>query len=425
MTILQRALSKRTQINGPVPLTSTVLLEWLGNSTTSSGMSVNIDTTLSLSSASRCVQLISGRLASVGVRQVDGVSGEHSKVPLLEYPNPWYDRFQFRELLFTHILLYGNAYSYIERTTAGIKALHPLDPTKIEVKIVVKPNGTIAERLYVYTPTDSSPIAVPAAKILHIPGWGFDGLSGRSPISMHREGIGTVLAAEKYAGKLFGNGNLMSGLLTTEKRLTPEAATALKNRWREKVQGLDNAHDIAILDAGAKFESLSIPPQEAQFIQARKFGVEEIARMYGVPLSLLNATGNQGESTAVVSESEIITFVQFTLDPLAERVNAAYERVLFENNEDQSITHLTARLIKADTRTRSSASVMWRKSKVKSINELRAEEGLPALSDPEADDPMSDVGADGAGGQDPGTNAGNPESLQPQGDVVVDPAATQ
>ena len=129
----------------------------------------------------------------------------------------------------------------------------------------------------------------------------------------------------------------MAGILTTDKRLTQESALALKTTWRERVQGLGNAHDVAVLDSGTKFEPLMIPPQEAQFIQARMFGVEEVARMFGIPISFLSATST-GATSSTVTESEIIYFVQFTLDNLCRRIDAAYERLLLP--EGTSFVHV-------------------------------------------------------------------------------------
>ena len=408
--------NKRQQSLETGSLTGGALASFLIGATPSAGVPVTTETAVGVPAVASAVTRIASTVAGVAVRQVDS-DGVHSLNRLREHPNAWFDRFQFRELEAARVLLNGNAYHYVSRDgVGGVTGFHPLDPGKVAPKLVLNQSGEIIERVYQYTPSSGVPFAIPTMRILHIAGFGWDGICGKSIIQLHRESLGTVQAADAYAGKLFGNGNLMAGILTTDKRLTQESALALKTTWRERVQGLGNAHDVAVLDSGTKFEPLMIPPQEAQFIQARMFGVEEVARMFGIPISFLSATST-GATSSTVTESEIIYFVQFTLDNLCRRIDAAYERLLLP--EGTSFVHVTAPLIKADSRTRASASVMWRKSRVKSINEIRAEEGLAPLQDAEADDPLSDIGADGDGGQDPGTNDGSEEHVEPQSDVVI------
>jgi HK97 family phage portal protein len=122
------------------------------------------------------------------------------------------------------------------------------------------------------------------------------------------------VAAEAYGAKLFGSGSLATGILQTEQRLEPKQADALKSRWKAKAAGIANAHDVVVLDAGAKFQQLSIPPGDAQFIESRKFQIDEVARMFGIPPHMLMQV-DRSTSWGTGIEQQLIGFVQFSLQP--------------------------------------------------------------------------------------------------------------
>jgi HK97 family phage portal protein len=164
-------------------------------------------------------------------------------------------------------------------------------------------------------------------QIMHLPGFGYDGICGVSPIRIASQGIGLALAAEEYGARLFGSGSLATGILQTEQRLKPEQADALHKRWRDKASGMASAHDIVVLDSGANFHQLTIPPQDAQFLQSRKFQVVEIARMFGMPPHMLmEVDGSTSWGTGI--EQMTLGFVIFTLQNWLIRTEQRVTQVL-------------------------------------------------------------------------------------------------
>lgn len=430
--ITQRA-EQRARIADPgVPLTSSVLLDALNiGSSGTAGQQVTEDTALGLTAYWRAVTLKAGLIATspVLVKRLADRQVVDSK--LLRQPHPLYTRFEWYELMAMMLELHGNAIGVYERSggIGGIKAIRPLNPNNVIVTGVYDSRGALVERVYeVYSSAKAraardtaNRIFVPEEEIFHVMGPTKDGLRGMSPIKVHAEAMGTAIATDMYAGKLFGSGSLMSGILTTDKRLTPDQATAIRDRWKQKMTGLSSAHDVAILDNGAKFESLSIPPEDAQFIQARKFGVSEIARITGVPSKLLMETEGGGTSNP---EHDGLEFVRFTMATLGGRLASRFTADLLPSSQEAEFDF--ARLAEPDVRTRSSAALMWRNACAKSVNEVRAEEGLPRIEEDWADDPAwqpakNAMQGDGA---DPGENTDQPDAPAPVDQVPTEDTDT-
>lgn len=428
MGFFDRLITKRAvkiSNNPGVPLTSSsILLDWFSSSgNNSAGQDVTDDSALGLTAYWRAVTLKAGLLASADaiVKKIDDQQVVPNK--LLRRPHPLYTRFEWFELMTMHFELYGNAIGLYRRNggVGRIDAILPLNPKDVSVVGVYDPaTGALLDRVYKVSVTlngVTNKFEIPSEEIFHVMGPTKDGLKGMSPIAVHAEALGTAIATDKYAGKLFGSGSLMSGILTTDKRLTPDQANAIRSRWREKMSGLSSAHDVAILDNGAKFESLSIPPEDAQFIQARKYGVTEIARITGVPAKLLMETEGGGTSNP---EHDGLEFVRFTMGPLGERFAARFTVDVLPNTQEVEFDF--GRLAEPDVRTRSSAALMWRKACVKSVNETRAEEGLPRIEEDWADDPswQPAKNAEQGDGADPGENTDQPDAPPPDDQVPTE-----
>ena len=186
----------------------------------------------------------------------------------------------------THLLLWGNAYAQILRDGMGrVIGLYPLLPDKMEVSR----DSRTGELYYTYTrSTEENPnfkaagqIHLHRTDVLHIPGLGFDGLVGYSPIAMAKTAIGIALATEEYGATFFQNGARPAGVL--EHPGVVKDPEKLRESWHSVYGGTKNVGKIALLEEGVKYQQIAIPPEEAQFLQTRKFQIDEIARLYRVP----------------------------------------------------------------------------------------------------------------------------------------------
>ncbi|MCP4031745.1 MAG: phage portal protein, partial [Herbaspirillum sp.] len=213
----------------------------------------------------------------------------------------------WRQVQQVHVTATGNSYAYIKRgeRTKRPQEIIPLMPSSVTP---IRKNGEI---LYEITLDNGEKQTVDAWRILHIPGMGFDGLVGYSPIRMAADNIGLSLAAQEFGGKFFGNGASPGGVLEHPKNIGDKAWERLKAGY-DSYGGLGNAHKTLILEEGMKLHQTVIPPEEAQFLETRKFQVEDIARIYGVPLIMLSAT-EKATSWGTGLEQQNLGFLIHTL----------------------------------------------------------------------------------------------------------------
>lgn len=255
-------------------LTGTNIVQYMDSMTgglTAASTRVNEHSSLGMPAVWRAVNLIASGSASLPLHAYKRSADDPTlRVPqftgqgadLIANPHPDLTSFELWEIVYSHMLLWGNAYLQKLRDQNGrVKELWPVHPSRVTPRRDEQMNKT-------YRITGMEELLTDQ-QILHIPGFGYDGIKGLSPITCARQGIGLALAAEEFGARLFGSGSLAGGILTTEQRLKQDQADALKSRWKAKVGGLHNSHEIAILDAGAKFQQLTIPPEDAQFIESR------------------------------------------------------------------------------------------------------------------------------------------------------------
>lgn len=327
MTLLRSAFASIQ--NPTVPLSAANILEYVGgDSRSSSGVAVTEVKSLGMPSVWRAVNLIASSCASLPLHayrtRPDGgrevvTSGVAAR--LLSNPHPDLTPYEFWEIVFAHIALWGNAYVRILRNEVEqVRELWPIHPGRVKAGR----SSETGRKLY---SIDRSQDALTDREILHIPGFGYDGVCGVSPIRAARQGLGLALAAEEYGSKLFGSGSLATGLLQTEQRLTQEQADALHARWKARRSGLGSAHDTIVLDSGAKFMQLSIPPEDAQFLQTRGFQVSEVARLFGVPPHMLMDT-EKSTSWGTGIEQQSLGFVVYTLRPWLTRVEQRVTKII-------------------------------------------------------------------------------------------------
>lgn len=424
LTALFRSQNQQPQPKwqGTQPLTSNVILQALGLNDYNTSVATP-EAAMGISAAARATQILAGSVAGAQKVVQDKRTGIVNEThTLIHEPHPMMNEFTFWELVMSNLIYEGNFYAVLQfgpgpKSKRSVVGMTPLDPTTVMPKAVISGTGKNArwtDTLYC-TRIGNEQVGIPADEILHVQGLGFDGLKGISLLTYARRVFESTASSDEFANKFYANGSLMSGILTTDKRLDEKAAEGLKQRWRKKVQGIGNAFDIVVLDSNTKFEQISLSPQDAQWLESRKFNVNEMARIFGVHPTLLMET----DSKDVAPEQKTTDFVAFTLNNWTARIEAACAKSILPDGEKLVI--LTKQLIQPDMRTRSSASVMWRKAQVKSINELRAEEGLPRIDDERADDPFYIAAAAASGAAAPGTNLGQPEEPVPAAQEPTDP----
>ncbi len=300
----------------------------------SSGKVVNERTAMQTTAVYSCVRILAEAVASLPVhlyryagRGKERVYDHPLYYLLHDEPNPEMTSFVFRETLMSHLLIWGNAYAQIIRDGGGrVLGLYPLLPDKVEVDRDGK-----GELYYVYNRYgDENPnfgeygrVYLAREDVLHIPGLGFDGLVGYSPIAMAKNAVGMTLACEEYGAGFFENGATPGGVLEHPGVLKDPAK--VRESWHAVYGGSKNAGKVAVLEEGMKYQQIGIPPEEAQFLETRKFQVDEIARLYRIPPHMV---GDLDKSSFSNIEQQSLEFVKYTLDPWVIRWEQSLQKAL-------------------------------------------------------------------------------------------------
>lgn len=351
---------------------------------TSSGKRVNEKTAMQMTAVYSCVRILSETLASLPLHIYE-ITDLGSKKATNHYlynllhnePNNEMTSFIFRETLMTHLLLWGNAYAQIIRNGKGdVLGLYPLMPDKM--KVDRDENNTI---FYEYTTNDGK-VKLTTQDVLHIPGLGFDGLVGYSPIAMAKNAIGMAIAAEEYGAKFFSNGATPSGIL--EHPGTVKNTEILRESWTRGFSG-NNSHKVAILEEGMKYTPISISPNEAQFLETRKFQINEIARIFRVPPHMV---GDLEKSSFSNIEQQSLEFVKYTLDPWVIRFEQAFNRRLLRDKEKSKfyIKFNLEGLLRGDYQSRMNGYAIGRQNGWMSANDIRKLENLDKIPKEEGGD---------------------------------------
>lgn len=352
---------------------------------TTSGKTVNERTAMQTTAVYACVRILSEAVAGLPLHiyryRADGGKERIPLHPLYhllhDEPNPEMTSFVFRETLMSHLLLWGNAYAQVVRNGRGqAVALYPLLPSKMEVSRAA--NG---ELLYTYyrdaDETGLNPkggyITLRRDEVLHIPGLGFDGLIGYSPIAMAKNAIGMSLATEEYGASFFANGANPGGVL--EHPGVIKDIGRVKESWNSAYQGNGNAHKIAVLEEGMKFQAIGVPPEQAQFLETRKFQINEIARIYRVPPHMV---GDLEKSSFSNIEQQSLEFVKYTLDPWVVRWEQSLQQSLILPSEKLSlfIRFNLDGLLRGDYQSRMNGYAVGRQNGWMSANDIRELEDM-------------------------------------------------
>ena len=305
----------------------------------SSGKHVNERSAMQMTAVYACVRILSEAVAGLPLhlyRYNDSGGKEkatdHPLYTLLhDEPNPEMSSFVFRETLMTHLLLYGNAYAQIIRNGKGeVIGLYPLMPSKMTVDRDDKGHLYYS---YIHSNEEADTmrnetVILRPSDVLHIPGLGFDGLVGYSPIAMARNAIGMAIACEEYGARFFANNAAPSGVL--EYPGTLKNPDRIRDSWNAQYGGSANSHRVAVLEDGLQFTPISISPNEAQFLETRKFQLNEIARIFRIPPHMV---GDLDKSSFSNIEQQSLEFVKYTLDPWIVRWEQSLFRSLFNADE--------------------------------------------------------------------------------------------
>lgn len=362
--------------NPALPLTDTRLIDYLGIQSTKAGKDVNEITALGSSGVWRAVQISSNVPAALPLHafREEGekrIRATGRPAALLDDPHPDMTPFEFWQTVFVHRRLWGNAYVRKLRNQLGVLAeMWTIHPGRVKVGR----ESEAGRKVYVI---DGGKEVLSDNEILHLPGMGYDGICGVSPVRAARESIGLGLAAEEFGARLFGSGSLASGILQTEQRLTQRQADALSKRWKDKQTGLESAHGTVVLDKGAKFHQLTIPPGDAQFLESRRFQVVEICRWFGIPPFLMFET-EKSTSWGTGLEQQALGWVKFDLQPELVAIEQRLTKHVLRPSAVYARYGLEG-LLRGDSAARANFyRSMWNIGAL-STNEIRAYEELEAV----------------------------------------------
>lgn len=372
---------RRDNLENPlVPITSPSLINLLGGTVVEAGVSVTPETSLEMAAVYRAVTLISNTAAALPLQAYKKGTREPRDDTILSDPHPDMTAFELWRLSYAHRCLWGNSYAQKVYDGAGtLKYLFPLHPSCVRVGKAKPSQANPSGKVFAITTDGGEVVPATSHEIFHIPGFGYDGISGVSPVRMAAQGIGTAIAAERYSGKLFGSGNLMSGILQTDQRLTQPQADAIQSRWAAKVSGLSRAHETVVLDAGAKFQALTMPAADAELLASRHFAVLEMARYFGVPPFLMMET-EKSTSWGTGLEQQSLGFVRFDLHP--QWLAPTEQRISKElTNSQTDVSYDLDRLLRGDSAARGVFYRVMREVGAYSANDIRKIEGLPPIKD--------------------------------------------
>ena len=354
---------------------------------TTSGKSVTERSAMQMTAVYSCVRILAEAVAGLPLHlyryKDDGGKEKAIDHPLYlllhDEPNPEMSSFVFRETLMTHLLLWGNAYAQIIRNGKGeVIALYPLMPNKMTVDRDEK-----GQLYYQYNRSnEESPtmkgttVNLRPTDVLHIPGLGFDGLVGYSPIAMAKNAIGMAIACEEYGAKFFANGAAPGGVL--EHPGTIKDPERVRQSWQSTFGGSGNANKIAVLEEGMKYTPIGISPEQAQFLETRKFQINEIARIFRVPPHMV---GDLEKSSFSNIEQQSLEFVKYTLEPWLIRWEQSIQRSLLSTDEKPLyfVKFNVDGLLRGDYASRMQGYATARQNGWMSANDIRELENLDRI----------------------------------------------
>lgn len=338
MGLLDRAFERRsTEI--ALSLRDPALKELWGYNSVAGG-NITPESSLRISGWYAGVQIIAGAIASLPLITYERLTPQgkrrataHPNYRILhDQPNPWMTPTEFFENLQAHILQWGNSFALIERNGAGaVSALWPIAPNRVRMQV-------IGQRIwYYYYAEDGSEQQIPMDSMLHVRGLARPGdysIWGYSPVDLAREQLGLAKAEEEYRARFFKNDARPGAIVEYPGKMSDDAYKRFKADWQETYGGLGNKYKLGFLEQGLKWHDVGFPPETAEFIEGRKFQLEEIARILRIPLVLLQST-EKATSWGTGIEQFMLGFVQFTIREWLKRWERRLNVALFTPTEQR------------------------------------------------------------------------------------------
>lgn len=342
---------------------------------------VNLESAQRLSAVYRSVSILS-TVARLPLQVFEKVDGARRQVedPREAYvwrrPNPEMTRSVFWETVISHLALAGNAFVYAAKTQLGeVGEIWPINPQRVRVGR----DPQTRAKVFTVDGDYAAPYLDFAAggELVHIPNLSVNGLVGVNPIRAARMALQLGMATETYGAQLFAQGSTPGGIITTDQELKDEDAEKLGRRWEKFHRGLGNAHRVAVLDSGGKFQQVSISPEDSQFLDTRRFQVQEIARLFGVPPHLLaDSSGSTSWGSGLEEQNRML--VAFTFNSYSSRIEEAItDQLLAPANRYARFNY--DGLLRGNTLQRYQAYEVAHRSGWLSADEIRAYEDLEPI----------------------------------------------
>lgn len=340
MSVIGRlARAVRSSLEDPlVPLSSPRILSLFGGPKSAAGVHVTEGRAIGISAYYRALTLMAGTNAALPLKVYRrGTRERVLQRTVLDSPNPAQTPFEFWQVMYANALSWGTGYAQKRRNGAGIvNQVWPIHPAAVRPELIDPTPDNPAGKLFHVTTKKGVTKTFTPWEIFEAPYLSLHGGCGLAPLRYARDVLGIAIAADTSASTFYANGSQLSGILQTKEPLDTEAAGALKDRWRQLYSGAERAGEIAVLDNGADFKPIAIPPDDAQLLETRRFSVEEIGRLFGIPPHMLGATEKQ-TSWGTGVEQQTIGFVQFTLIPWLKLFEQRITRELLPGGWDSGI----------------------------------------------------------------------------------------
>jgi len=398
--------------------------DWTLSDVTAAGESVTPPTALGITAYFAAIRAISEDVAKLPLGVYEELEGggrrrvaDHPVDYLVHTePNPEMSSMAFREALMQHALGWGNGYAEIIRDGRGVpRELWPLDPTTVSV---LRVGGELVYEVHV---PPQEPVRLPAARVLHIHGLGADAYTGYGLARLAREALGAILASQKFAAAFYGNGTWLGGVLQHPAALSDTAQKHLRETFEARHGGAENAMRVAVLEEGVTYQQFGVQPDQAQFIETRQFGVEEVARLFRIPPHKIQ---HLLRSTYSNIEQQSLEYVGDTLMPWIVRWEQEIRRKLFLPTERTLfVKHNITSLLRADAASRGAFYSQLFNIGGMSINDMREKEDMNPIEGGDTHFvPVNMVPLERA--LNP-TEPGGPEPPQPEGDEGAERAALE
>jgi HK97 family phage portal protein len=349
-----------------------------GTGKSSAGVHVTPQRAMQHAAVFSCVRVLAESVGQLPLHLYEIAADGKSKAKAIEHPlydilntspNSYMTAQEFAELEVAHLALRGNFYGFKNVVRGNVTEILPLNPAAVTPKLTEDGSDLV----YDVTFENGTRDILDASEVYHVKLFSLDGISGLSPISQNRESIGLSIAAEQHGARLFSNGAMPGGILSTPQTLKKDSHQRIKDSWNEIHQGVENSHRVAILEAGMQWTKTGLTAEEAQFLETRKFSRSEIAGIFRVPPHKI---GDLERSTNNNIEQQSLDFYTDGLMPYLTRIESRTRFSLLKPSDRRRFfAKFDVRsLLRADIRSKGAYYDSMVRNGAMSPNEIREEE---------------------------------------------------